>query len=589
MHDRPDQTPNQPHGGVLVQPIVDPHRAAVLRERSRDWPSWDLTPRQLCDLELLLNGGFSPLAGFMTRPDYDAVCQTMRLSSGLLWPLPITLDVPVAVATRLHPDAILALRDPEGVLLAAMHVEEVWEPDVRAEAETLFSTASPERPAVHTLLNQTHPCYVGGRVEGIQLPVHHDFNALRLTPVDVRRDLRNLEWSRVIAFAPRSIMHRAQVELTLRAARDLNAGLLVQASHGVTQPGDIYHYSRIRCYSAIMAQYPPRTALLTLSPLGTRTPGPRAALWQSIVAKNFGCTHWIADHEDAGMTANPDDDTMSDGHDVDEVLRRHEAELGITVVPSRRLACAVFRRHISDDEGCENSPVPRLSNAALRALLDSGGEVPTWFTFAEVADELRRTYPPRHQQGFTVFFTGLSGSGKSTLANALLVKLLEVGGRPVTLLDGDLVRKQLSSELGFSREHRRLNVLRIGYVASEVTKSRGIAICALIAPHEATRREVRRMIQPLGGFVLVHVATPLEVCEARDRKGLYAKARAGLLPEFTGISDPYETPVDADVIVNAATQSAAAAAQMVFGYLETAGYLALASEGRGVRRNLLNK
>jgi sulfate adenylyltransferase len=527
---------------------------------------------------MLLNGAYSPLDGFMTRGDYDAVCHGMRLSSGLLWPVPIVLDVPAATAARLGAGAMLALRDPEGVLLAALHVEHVWAPDKRAEAEAVFGTTSPAHPGVDTLVNRTHDWYVGGRLEGIQSPVHHDFPAIRLTPADVRAEVQRLGWSAVVGFAPRSVMHRAHVEVTQRAMRELDAGLLVLAAAEMTPAGNVHHYARMRCYAAVMARYPAGTALLTLSPLATRLVGPRQALAQAIVWKNFGCTHWMTAPADEESSEDPDDPAIADAGATEALLQRHEEEIGVTVVPFPRMVYAADRDcYVPEDEGPGGSSGLQLSETELRRRLTHGTDIPEWFTFREVADELRRTYPPRHEQGLTIFFTGLSGSGKSTLANALLVKLLETGGRPVTLLDGDLVRKHLSSELGFSKEHRTLNVRRIGYVASEVTRSGGIAICALIAPHDAIRQEVRRMIEPLGGFVLVHVSTSLEVCEARDRKGLYAKARAGLLPAFTGISDPYEPPGDADLTIDTATESSAAAAQTVFDYLKASGYFATAA------------
>ena len=212
-----------------------------------------------------------------------------------------------------------------------------------------------------------------------------------------------------------------------------------------------------------------------------------------------------------------------------------------------------------------------------------GRDIPSWFTYPEVAAELRTSYPPRSHQGFTVLFTGLSGAGKSTIASILLTKLLEEGGRPVTLLDGDLVRKNLSSELGFSKEHRDINIRRIGWVASEITRNGGIAICAPIAPYEAIRQEVRSLVEPLGGFILVHLSTPLDVCESRDRKGLYAKARSGLLKEFTGVSDPYEVPERAEVRIDTSRLSAEAAADLVLLHLRAEGYLSRPGPTAAVR------
>jgi sulfate adenylyltransferase len=573
------ETVRPPHGGTLVHLIADPAHAARLRAASREWPSWELTPRQLCDLELLLNGGFSPLDGFMRRADYESVCQSMRLASGLLWSIPITLDVPEEMAGRLSAGAALALRDPEGVMLAVLHVEDVWQPDRQAEAEAVFGTTSPEHPGVAALLQRAHPWYVGGRVEGLQLPVHYDFKALRLAPAQLRAEFESLGWSRVVAFQTRNPMHRAHVELTLRAAGEAAAHLLVHPVVGMTKPGDVDHYTRVRCYRAVMSSYPAGTAFLSLLPLAMRMGGPREALWHAIIRKNYGCTHLIVGRDHAGPGKDSSGRAFYDPYAAQDLLREHEQELGMGMVPFRNMVYVVDQGHyFPEDEVPPGSRVLDLSGTELRRRLSDGSEIPSWFTFADVTTELRRTHPPRKAQGVTIFFTGLSGSGKSTIANVLLVKLLETGGRSVSLLDGDLVRKHLSSELGFSKEHRDINIRRIGYVASEITRNGGVAICAPIAPYEAVRRDLRRMIEPLGGFVLVHVATPLEVCEQRDRKGLYAKARAGTLPQFTGISDPYETPTDAEITIDTTAVPAEAAADAILEYLTREGYLVPAAD-----------
>jgi sulfate adenylyltransferase len=565
-----------PHGGNLVNLLVDAECAAQLRAASRDWPSWDLTERQLCDLELLLTGGFSPLRGFLCRADYERVCAEMRLADGTLWPVPVVLDVPESLARTLGPGVHLALRDPEGVMLAALHVEEVWQPDREAEARLVYGTTSREHPGVRHLLEETHPWYVGGRVEGIQPPTHYDFRELRLAPAELRAEFARMGWRRVVAFQTRNPMHRAHQELTFRAAREAEANLLIHPAVGMTKPGDVDHYTRVRCYKAILPRYPQHTVKLALLPLAMRLAGPREAVWHAIIRKNHGCTHLIVGRDHAGPGADSRGRPFYDPYAAQELLRAHEAELGVAMVPFRQMVYVENRdAYVPEDEVPPGAQVRTLSGTELRHRLQEGREIPEWFTFPEVAEELRRRYPPRHRQGFTVFFSGLSGSGKSTVANVLLVKFLEIGGRPVTLLDGDVVRKHLSSELGFSKEHRDLNIRRIGFVAAEITKNGGIAICAPIAPYDAVRKEVRRMIEPHGGFVLVHVATPLEVCEARDRKGLYAKARAGLVPEFTGISDPYEPPDDADVVLDTTDCTPEEAAQQVLLHLERERYVGL--------------
>ena len=569
---------NAPHGGALVELLAQPARQAELRELSRDWPSWDLTPRQLCDLELLLTGGFSPLTGFMTKGDYDRVCADMRLENGTLWPIPITLDITEEAATGLSIGDHLALRDPEGVMLATFRVEDLWRPDLGAEAEQVFGTTSAEHPGVGYLLKQSHPVYVGGWLEGVELPTHYDFRQLRKTPAALREEFASRGWTKVVAFQTRNPMHRAHVELTMRAASEVGANLLIHPSVGMTKPGDVDHYTRVRCYQAVLDRYPANTAALALLPLAMRMGGPREAVWHAIIRKNHGCTHLVVGRDHAGPGSDSSGKPFYGPYDAQELLSKHEAELGMSMVDFRMMVYASeLDTYFPEDEIPEGVKTVNISGTELRDRLATGREIPAWFSYPEVVTELRRTHPPRATQGFTVFFTGLSGSGKSTIANALLVKLLEMGGRTVTMLDGDLVRKNLSSELGFSKEHRDLNIRRIGYVASEITKAGGIAICAPIAPYDNTRRHVRSLVESNGGFVLVHVATSLEVCESRDRKGLYAKARAGLIPEFTGISDPYEEPTDAEVTIDTTALPEEAANQIIL-YLERLGYIGSQAE-----------
>ncbi len=563
-----------PHGGTLVNPIVEAGRAEEIKRASRDWPSIDLTPRQLCDLELLLNGGFSPLTGFLGKADYERVVAEMRLVDGTLWPIPVMLDVDDETAGRLGKGAVLALRDAEGVMLAVLHAEDVWQADLEHEAATVFGTINREHPAVNHLLGATRPWYVGGRLEGLTLPHHYDYQTLRLTPAEVRERFSRRGWRKVAAFQTRNPMHRAHLELTVRAAKAVEANLLINPVVGMTKPGDVDHYTRVRAYQAIMDRYPPNTAELALLPLAMRLGGPREAVWHAIIRKNHGCTHLIVGRDHAGPGSDSTGTPFYGPYDAQELLAAHEAELGVGMVPFQMVVYLPDEdRYVPEDEVPEGAKTLSISGTELRRRLADGREIPEWFTFPRVAEELRRTHPPRSRQGFTVFFTGLSGSGKSTVANVLQVKLLEMGGRPVTLLDGDLVRKNLSSELGFSKEHRDINIRRIGFVASEITKNGGIAICAPIAPYDSVRKDVRKLIEPLGGFLLVHCSTPLEVCEQRDRKGLYAKARAGILKEFTGISDPYEEPADADLAIDTTDITPDEAANQIILHLEREGYV----------------
>ncbi len=564
-----------PHGGQLVDLLVSEERARALKTESLDWPSLNLADRHLRDLELLLSGAFSPLEGFLTRADYQPVLDSMRLASGDIWPIPIMLDVNASMAETLEVGAKLALRDPEGVMVAVLHLEDLWQPDREAEAQAVFGTTSRHHPGVAQLMAREGDFYAGGRLEGVQMPLHYDFRALRHTPAELRRELAKLGWKRVVAFQTRNPMHRAHQELTLRAAKEVAASLLIHPVVGLTKPGDVDHYTRVRCYQSLEDYYPQHTAKLSLLPLAMRMAGPREALWHAIIRKNYGCTHFIVGRDHAGPGSDADGTPFYGPYDAQELLSKHQDELGIAMVPFRMLVYVEdLDAYHPIDEVKEGQRVLNISGTELRQRLARGSDLPDWFTFPEVARELRRTYPPRHQQGFTVFFTGLSGAGKSTVANVLLVKLLEMGGRPVTLLDGDIVRTNLSSELGFSKEHRDINIRRIGFVASEITKNGGIAICAPIAPYDSVRQEVQSEVEAGGGFILVHVSTPIQVCEQRDRKGLYAKARAGLIKEFTGVSDPYEAPEGAHVALDTSDLLPEEAAQQILLYLEREGFLA---------------
>jgi sulfate adenylyltransferase len=569
-----------PHGGELVDLIAAPERGNELKSHSREWPSWDLTARQLCDLELLLSGGFSPLTGFMNKADYEGVCHNMRLTNGTLWPMPITLDVTEEFAKKLTPGSSkVALRDPEGVMLAVLNVGDVWQPDRKAEAKAVFNSTSPAHPGSDYTMNKSNPWYVGGTLQGLQLPSRYDFRSIRLTPAELRAEFARLGWRRVVAFQTRNPMHRAHQELTFRAAKQVEANLLLHPSVGMTKPGDVDYFTRVRCYQLLLSKYPAGTVKLSLLPLAMRMGGPREAVWHGIIRKNHGCTHFIVGRDHAGPGNDTDGKPFYGPYQAQELFKKHESDIGVTMVPFNMMVYLEDQdKYVPDNEVPKDSRVLNISGTQLRQRLNEGRDIPAWFTYPEVVQELRKSYPPRHKQGLTIFFTGLSGSGKSTIANVLMTKFLETGGRPVTMLDGDLVRKHLSSELGFSKEHRDINIRRIGYVASEITKNGGIAICAPIAPYDATRKAVRQMAEPFGGFILVHVATPVETCEQRDRKGLYAKARAGILKEFTGISDPYEVPADAEVVINTTELSPEEAAQEIILHLEQQGFIGVNGE-----------
>ena len=564
----------KPHGGELKNLYIERQDAEDEKVLARDLPSWDLTMRQLSDLEMLLNGAFSPLEGFMDADDYQGVLADMRLASGVMWPMPITLDVTEEFAESIEPGKRIALRDQEGVLIATMEVGSKFSPDKKAEALAVFGTADEAHPAVHYLNNQANNVYLGGTLRGVEPPHHYDFRHLRDSPAQVRAQFEKLGWRKVVAFQTRNPMHRAHQELTFRAAKEIQANLLIQPVVGMTKPGDVDHFTRVRCYEKLMDHYPDKTTMLSLLPLAMRMGGPREALWHALIRKNYGCTHFIVGRDHAGPGVDSEGKPFYGPYDAQELMQEYADELDITMVPFKNMVYVEDRAEYQpQDEVAKDAKVLRISGTELRRRLREGLDIPEWFSFPEVITELRKAHPPRHKQGFTVFFTGLSGSGKSTIASALMVKLMELGGRRVTLLDSDVVRKNLSSELGFSKEHRDLNILRIGYVASEITKNGGIAICAPIAPYTATRRSVRDLIDSLGGFVEIHVATPIEVCETRDRKGLYAKARAGLIKGFTGIDDPYEDPADPEMRIDTSNLTPDLAAHSILIKLESMGFI----------------
>jgi sulfate adenylyltransferase len=553
-----------------VSLIVNASEKEALKAKSSSMKEWHLTPRQVCDVEMILNGGFSPLDGFLNQSDYDQVCSEMRLADGALWPIPVTLDVSESFAMQLNPGEKVALRDQEGVVLAILTVGDVWRPDKKKEAQLVFGKDDSAHPAVRYLHETAGEYYVGGSLIGLELPSYYDFNELRKTPAELKEYIKKMGWTKIVAFQTRNPMHRNHAEAVLNAAKQSEAAVLIHPVVGMTKPGDVDHYTRVRVYKAVINRFPASTAAISLLPLAMRMGGPREAVWHALIRKNYGVTHFIVGRDHAGPGQDSDGNDFYDPLAAMQLAREYADEIGIEIVEAGFL---VYVRELDTYMDANAVPdgmeVMKLSGTQLRERLADGRELPEWFTYPEVATELRRTYKPRHKQGFTVFFTGLSGAGKSTIANALMVKMMEQGGRSVTLLDGDVVRKNLSSELGFSKGHRDLNVSRIGYVAAEISKHGGVAICAPIAPYDDVRKNVRRTVVEHGGnFLLVHVATPLDVCEGRDRKGLYAAARAGKIKEFTGISDPYEEPTDADLTLDTMNYTPEELANQILLHLE---------------------
>ena len=555
----------------LLVPDLERHS---LKKEAHHLLFWQLTNKQICDLELLLNGGFAPLKGFMGKKDYDSVLDDMRFDDRSLWPMPITLDVNNQFAESIVEGDRITLRDHEGFALAVLTITDIWQPDLEKEAEAVYGTKDATHPAVNYLYNISNKIYVGGSLEGISLPHHYDYQNDRHSPAELKNIFTEKGWDKIVAFQTRNPLHRAHVEMTIRATEDLNANLLIHPVVGITKPGDVDHYTRVRCYQHVLKKYPDNTAMMSLLPLAMRMGGPRETLWHALIRKNYGCTHLVVGRDHAGPGNDKDGNPFYGPYDAQELLMEHQDEIGIKMVPFKFMVYLPKEdRYQAIDDVPDGIKYQTISGSELRHLLDMGKGIPEWFSYKEVAQELEASRPPLNERGFTIFFTGLSGSGKSTLANGLFVKLLEEGSRPVTLLDGDIVRTHLSSELGFSKEHRSLNVQRIGFVASEITKNGGIAICAPIAPYEADRRSNRELIAPLGGYIEIHVNTSLEKCEERDVKGLYELARKGVIKEFTGISDPYEVPENAEIVVNSSGTPPEELVDQIYIRIKEMGYI----------------
>ncbi|KAK3046272.1 Sulfate adenylyltransferase [Extremus antarcticus] len=570
---------NPPHGGVLKDLIArDAPRRKELAEEAETLPAVVLNDRQLCDIELILNGGFSPLEGFMNEKDYDGVVAKNRLADGNLFSMPICLDLEKEDIDELGIKAgkRITLRDSrDDRNLAIMTVDDVYQPDKKKEAKEVFG-GDPDHPAVKYLFEVSGDYYVGGKIEAIDRLMHYDYVGLRYTPAELRLHFDKLGWSRVVAFQTRNPMHRAHRELTVRAARQRQANVLIHPVVGMTKPGDIDHFTRVRVYQALLPRYPNGMAVLGLLPLAMRMGGPREAIWHAIIRKNHGATHFIIGRDHAGPGKNSKGQEIYGPYDAQYAVEKYKDELGIEVVEFQQMT------YLPDsDEYRPKDEVPKeiktldISGTELRRRLRTGGDIPEWFSYPEVVRVLRESHPPRNKQGFTVFLTGYTNSGKDAIARALNVTLNQQGGRSVTLLLGETVRSELSSELGFSHEDRDKNIQRIGFVASELTRAGAAVIAGPIAPFEASRKAAREMVEKHGSFYLVHVATPLEYCEKTDKRGIYKAARAGKIKGFTGVDDPYEAPneKEADLVVDVARDNVRTAVHQIVLLLEAEGLL----------------
>ena len=538
-----------------------------LVEESTKYLGITLNDRQLCDLELILNGGFNPLDGFMIKNDYENCINNMRLANGEIWPIPIVLHISEEIRDKLIHLDYVTLKDQTGIPIAIMDItnkNSVFKPDLETECKNVYGAYDENHPYVNILMEYSklglnYCC--GGEIVNYQMPIHYDFIKDRLTPSETKQFFIENKWKKIIGFQTRNPMHRSHYELTKYAMNEVgdDAKLLLHPVVGITQNCDVNYHTRVRCYKKLMDYYEPNTAKLCLLPLSMRMAGPREAVWHAIIRKNYGCTHFVVGRDHAGPSYKTKEGNDFYGpYDAQELLMQHADEIGIKVITSKMIVYAISKEtNIGksapiDKVDKDKYDIMNISGTQQRDILRAGGDLPEWFSFPNVVDELREDFKPLHQHGFCLYFIGLSGCGKSTLANAVETKLKElIRGRNTTLLDADIVRLNLSKGLGFSKEDRSTNIRRIGYLCSEITKHYGIVLAANIAPYEEDRIYNRKLVTGQGAhYIEIFVDTPLEECEARDCKGLYKAARAGTIKQFTGISDPFEQPEHSDLIVN---------------------------------------
>lgn len=560
-----------PFGGKLINIIVEEEERQELLERSNRLPSIQISARSMCDLELLATGAFSPLDRFMGKDDYERVLTEMRLSDGTLFPIPITL--PVDESSLPSWGEQITLSDARNNNIAVMQIEDVYHWDPQREARLVLGTTDPRHPLISEM-GQWGKVYVTGELKVINLPKNHDFKEMRRSPAQVRATLESMGNENVVAFQTRNPMHRIHEELTKRAAEEVDGSLLIHPVVGMTKPGDVDHYTRVRVYKALVENYyNPSSTVLSLLPLAMRMAGPREALWHAIIRRNYGANYFIIGRDHAGPGNDSRGIPFYGPYEAQMMLAQYGDEIGVKPIEFKALSYLVDEdRYEEQDKIPEGANTYTISGTQVREdYLAKGKTLPEWFTRAETAEILKEMYPPRHEQGFCIWFTGLSGSGKSTTAEVLTSLMLE-SGRQVTVLDGDVVRTHLSKGLGFSPEDRDTNILRIGFVAGEIARHGGSVICAAISPYRASRNEARKMVGD-GHFIEVFVDTPIDICEQRDVKGLYARARRGQITGFTGVDDPYEEPLNAEITLNTVDATAEENAHMIVDYLESCGFI----------------
>ncbi|MFQ5769808.1 MAG: bifunctional sulfate adenylyltransferase/adenylylsulfate kinase [bacterium] len=560
-----------PYGGKLVDLRVPAYDMEELQAYASELPSVQLSERSVCDLELLATGAFSPLDRFMNQQDYQRVLDEMLLDSGYVFPIPVTM--PVAAGAPIKLDCDIALRDSRNELLAVLTVEEIYPWDVEEAAQKVLGTDDLRHPLV-VEMHGWGKLNVSGRLQVLQLPRHYDFQELRLTPAQTRARLKKLDYRNVVAFQTRNPFHRVHEELTRRAAKEVNGALLLHPVVGMTKPGDVDHYTRVRTYTTIASKYYDANQIrLALLPLAMRLAGPREALWHAVIRRNYGANYIIVGRDHASPGLDSSGKPFYEPYDAQELVAQYSEQVGVGMIPFRELVYLP-----EEDRYEEVSRVPAQATTASisgtqvrKEYLHDGNMLPEWLTRPEVAEILTEVYPPRYRQGVCIWFTGLSCAGKSTTAEVLTIMLLE-RGRQVTLLDGDVVRTHLSKGLGFSKEDRDTNIRRIGFVAAETVRHGAVVICAAVSPYRATRNEVRSMVGS-DHFIEVFVDTPLAICEKRDTKGMYAKARRGEITGFTGIDDPYEPPQHPEITLNTIVHSPEENAQNIVAFLVKQGFL----------------
>lgn len=546
-----------------------------LLQRKHSVKKWIISERQRYDLEMLATGGFHPLTGFLSQQDYEQVLHQQRLSSGELWPMPITLDVSDDFAATLEIGEEISLCDTDNSILAFLTLKEKWQPNKLAEAAALFGTSDTKHPGVNYLLHSAGNWYLSGALRIVKTPSHFTFSELRLSPQELKKQFSDKNYQHIVGFQTRNPIHRAHLELTLRAAETFKAHILLHPVVGLTMPGDIDYFTRVTCYQKVLKYYPKENTTLSLLPLAMRMAGPKEALWHALIRKNYGCTHFIIGRDHAGPGSDSNGKPFYDPYAAQQLALQHQDEIGIKIVTFHEMIYIKEKKAYSPaNEVAPNETALTISGTELRKALLNEQTLPDWFSFPEVMQELRNSYLPKHKKGFTLFFTGLSGAGKTTLANAIQAELMKIGKRNISLLDGDIIRRILNPELGFSKADRNMNIQRIGFVAKEITRTGGIAICSAIAPYEEARNKNRRAISELGGYIEIYVATSIQTCESRDTKGLYASKRKQQLQGLTGVDDLYEAPKNAEIVIDTTVESIEQSVGKIMQYLRSEGYIA---------------